>query len=134
MAKKTRIAIIGSGMAGLSAAALLSRDGAEVHILEQNWMPGGCSSSYWRKGYWFETGATTLVGLDPGMPLYHLLQETGLTLNAVRLQTPMEVRIDEQRIIRHQNIVAWIAEAEHHFGKAGQRPFWEECYRLSRQV
>ncbi len=134
MGKSTRIAIIGSGMAGLSAAALLSRDGAEVHILEQNWMPGGCSSSYWRKGYWFETGATTLVGLDPGMPLHHLLQEIGLDLAAVPLQIPMEVRLGTQRITRHQDIEAWIAEAEQQFGTAGQRAFWEECYRLSQQV
>lgn len=134
MAKSTRIAVIGSGMAGLTTAALLSRDGAEVHIYEQNWMPGGCSSSYWRKGYWFETGATTLVGLDPGMPLHRLLQETGITLNAIRLDTPMEVRIDKQFITRHQDIEAWIQEAELHFGAAGQRAFWQECYRLSQQV
>lgn len=134
MGKAKHVAIIGSGMAGLSAAALLSRDGAQVHIFEQNWMPGGCSSSYWRKGYWFETGATTLVGLDPGMPLHRLLEETGIELHANRLRTPMEVRIDGLVITRHEDLEAWIKEAVLHFGAAGQRAFWEECFQLSRQV
>lgn len=129
-----KIAVIGSGMAGITVASLLARDGAQVTLYEQNWMPGGCSSSYWRKGFWFETGATTLVGLDEGMPLHRLLQETGITLPAQKLETPMQVLFKDRVITRHQNLGDWIAEAEQHFGVAGQKAFWEECYRISLQV
>ena len=95
-------------MAGITVASLLARDGAQVTLYEQNWMPGGCSSSYWRKGFWFETGATTLVGLDEGMPLHRLLQETGLELPAQKLETPMQVLFKDRLITRHQNLGAWI--------------------------
>jgi C-3',4' desaturase CrtD len=134
MGSPKKIAVIGSGMAGLTVASLLARDGAQVTLYEQNWMMGGCSSSYWRKGFWFETGATTLVGLDAGMPLHRLLQETGIDLQAQKLETPMQVLFKGKNITRYENLEAWIAEAEKHFGVAGQKAFWEECYRISLQV
>ncbi|MCS7017579.1 MAG: FAD-dependent oxidoreductase [Cytophagales bacterium] len=129
------VVVIGSGMGALSAAALLSADGLKVAILEQNWLPGGCTSAYWRKGFVFEAGATTLVGLDEGMPLQAVLQRTGIRIDAVPLQVPMQVHLaNGQSITRHQNLNEWIAEAERVFGKEGQRPFWEFCYKVSQFV
>ncbi len=127
--------IIGSGMGALSAAALLAADGLKVAVLEQNWLPGGCTSAYWRKGFVFEAGATTLVGLDEGMPLQAVLQRTGIHIDAVPLKMPMQVHLsDGQTITRYQDLNQWIAEAERVFGKEGQRLFWEFCYRISRFV
>jgi len=62
--------IVGSGMGGMSAAAMLAKDGYKVLILEKAHAPGGCSSSYFRKGYVFESGATTLIGFDENQPLW----------------------------------------------------------------
>ena len=76
--KKWQIIVIGSGMASLTAAALLANDGYKVLVLEQNYLPGGCVSSYYRKGFIFEAGATTLVGLDDNMPLKYMLDKTGI--------------------------------------------------------
>jgi C-3',4' desaturase CrtD len=134
MHTRKRIAVIGSGMAGLSVSCLLARDGHEVALFEKNWMPGGCSSSYWRKGYRFETGATTLVGLDEGMPLRHLLNQLKLDLSAEKLSIPMQVHYGTQTITRHQELEQWIAEAEKQFGSEGQRAFWERCFTISKQV
>ncbi|WP_448518625.1 phytoene desaturase family protein [Rhodoflexus sp.] len=127
--------IIGSGMGSLSAAALLAADGLKVAVLEQNWLPGGCTSAYWRKGFVFEAGATTLVGLDEGMPLWAVLQRTGIRINAVPLQIPMRVHLANGEVLtRYQDLNQWIAEAERVFGASGQRAFWEFCYRISRFV
>ena len=51
-------------MGGMSAGAMLANDGYKVLILEAAAVPGGCSSSYYRKGFTFESGATTLIGFD----------------------------------------------------------------------
>ncbi|TAE48451.1 MAG: amine oxidase, partial [Bacteroidetes bacterium] len=135
MTEQTEVAVIGSGMAGLTVACLLAKQHIPVRVLEQNWLPGGCSSSYPRKHYIFESGATTLVGLDPGMPLHHLLQETGISLAARKLEVPMKVYLKNGAVLtRHQNLDAWIAEAERVFGPEGQRPFWEYCSRISQFV
>jgi len=58
------VIIIGTGMGSLTTACLLAKDGLSVLVLERNLLPGGCVSSYYRKGYVFEAGATTLVGLE----------------------------------------------------------------------
>jgi len=129
-----KVAVIGAGMAGLSAAALLARDGAAVTVYERNWMTGGCSSTYSRKGYRFETGATTLVGLDQGMPLAVLLHSLGIELEAERLELPMQVHMDGAVINRYNHLEQWIQEAEMHFGPHNQAGFWQECMRVAEQV
>lgn len=127
--------IVGSGMGSLSAAALLARRGLKVTILEQNWQPGGCTSSYWRKGFVFEAGATTLVGLGDHMPLQYVLDQTGIELTPRHLSLPMQVHLtDGTTINRYENLNDWIAEAERAFGEKGQRAFWQEAYKISQFV
>ncbi|MEM6768706.1 MAG: FAD-dependent oxidoreductase, partial [Bacteroidota bacterium] len=129
------VIVIGSGIAGLTVSSLLAKDGISVTLLEQNWLPGGCASSYPRKHYIFESGATTIVGLDEGMPLGHFLTEIGLDLPFRKLETPMQVHLaDGEVITRYQDLEKWIAEAERVFGTRGQRAFWEHCYRISQFV
>jgi C-3',4' desaturase CrtD len=135
MFQDTDVVVIGSGMAGLSTACLLARDGLHVTLLEQNWLPGGCSSSYSRKGYVFESGATTLVGLDDHMPLRWLLDQLGIDLAPLRLDVPMQVHLaDGEVLTRYQDLEAWIGEAERVFGPEGQRAFWTYCYQISQAV
>ncbi len=129
------VLVIGAGIAGLTAAALLAERGTKVMILEQNWLPGGCTSSYPRHGYTFEAGATTLVGLDAGMPLRLVLDKTGIELNPIRLETPMKVYLKDGTVItRFEDLELWIAEAERVFGVVGQRPFWEYCMGVAQKV
>jgi len=135
MDKRFDAIVIGSGMGSLSAASLMAKEGLKVLILEQNYLPGGCTSSYWRKGFVFESGATTLVGLDKHMPLRYLLDQTGIELPARPLALPMQVHLSNGIIINKFNdLEQWIKEAERVFGPQGQRPFWEACYKISQFV
>jgi len=58
-----KIIVIGAGVAGLTAAALLAKSGASVRVFEHHNVPGGCASFYQRDGYRFDVGATLVTDL-----------------------------------------------------------------------
>lgn len=53
---KKKIAVIGSGFSGLSAAAYCAKAGHEVHIFEKNSSVGGRARSFSSHGYTFDMG------------------------------------------------------------------------------
>lgn len=63
---KSRIVVIGAGVGGLTAAALLARRGYQVLVVDQALVPGGCASTFKRKSFTFDVGATQVAGLEPG--------------------------------------------------------------------
>jgi all-trans-retinol 13,14-reductase len=48
--------VIGSGMGGMTAAALLSKLGKRVLVIEQHYVPGGFTHSFRRPGYSWDVG------------------------------------------------------------------------------
>lgn len=48
--------IIGSGIGGLAAAALLAKEGRKVLVLEQHYVAGGFTHTFKRKGYEWDVG------------------------------------------------------------------------------
>ncbi|MEN3047442.1 MAG: phytoene desaturase family protein [Candidatus Caldarchaeales archaeon] len=53
-----RVVVVGAGLGGLAAAALLARDGHEVTVIEKNEWVGGRAGSFSRDGFTFDTGPT----------------------------------------------------------------------------
>jgi C-3',4' desaturase CrtD len=132
---KFDIIVIGAGMGGLTAASLLSAEGYRVLVLEASHVAGGCSSSYYRKGYIFESGATTLIGFDEYQPLKKLEEKLGITIPKVPLSPSMRVHLNGLQITRRQDREEWIEEVSSHFGEhAAQRAFWELAYKVSDVV
>lgn len=129
------VIIIGSGMGGLSAASLLSSDGLKVLVLEAAHAIGGCSSSFQRKGYVFESGATTLIGFDDGQPLKNLEEKLGIAIPKIPLQPSMRVLLNGKIITRWQDKEKWVDEAILHFGQpADQKKFWDLINSVSEVV
>jgi phytoene dehydrogenase-like protein len=58
------VAIIGSGMGGLTAGNLLAKKGHRVTIFESHITPGGYTSGFWRKGFYFESGTLSFESSD----------------------------------------------------------------------
>ncbi len=60
------VVVVGAGIAGLTAAALLAKQGLGVDLLEAHHQSGGCAGTF-RRGPWtFDVGATQVAGLEPG--------------------------------------------------------------------
>jgi all-trans-retinol 13,14-reductase len=48
--------VIGSGMGGMTCAAMLAKQGKRVLVLEQHYVPGGFTHTFKRKGYTWDVG------------------------------------------------------------------------------
>lgn len=59
------VIVIGAGLGGLSAGALLSKSGHKVLVLEQSDRIGGCCSSFEKEGYHFDVGASIVEIIKP---------------------------------------------------------------------
>ena len=126
--------VIGAGYAGLATAALLAKQGKEVILLEKHSAIGGCASFFRRMRYTFDVGATTLSGLRPHQPLGRLFQELNLKPEIMHCDPGMVIHLDDHQIVRHADLDKWIAEAESHFGKKGQRGFWTEIHAIDEKM
>ena len=60
----TDIVIIGSGVGGLSCAAMLARYGFQVTVFESHSIPGGAAHGFERNGFKFDSGPSLYSGLS----------------------------------------------------------------------
>lgn len=61
---ETDVIVIGSGIGGLCAAALLARYGVEVTVCESHLIAGGAAHAFHRDGFTFESGPSLYSGLS----------------------------------------------------------------------
>ncbi|TXT67658.1 MAG: putative Dehydrosqualene desaturase [Promethearchaeota archaeon] len=73
-----KIAIIGSGLSGLTAAAYLAQKGHDVTIFEQYNRIGGVTAPLEKNGYKWDLGQLIIEGLGPNEPLGLILSELGI--------------------------------------------------------
>ena len=69
------VIVIGSGISGLTTAALLSRVGKKVLVLEQHYIAGGCTHTYEDKGFEFDTGIHYVGNVQKYQPLLDCITE-----------------------------------------------------------
>ncbi|NER84596.1 MAG: FAD-dependent oxidoreductase, partial [Leptolyngbya sp. SIO1D8] len=89
-----RVVVIGAGIGGLTTAALLARRGYPVMVLDQAYVPGGCASTFKRRGFIFDVGATQVAGLEAGGIHQQIFESLGVPLPAsieLQVNQPFEV-------------------------------------------
>ncbi|MGJ3237846.1 MAG: phytoene desaturase family protein [Anaerolineae bacterium] len=68
MKARSRVVVVGAGVGGLTTAGLLAQAGYDVTVLEAQTYPGGSASTFFHKGYRFESGATVAGGFQENGP------------------------------------------------------------------
>jgi C-3',4' desaturase CrtD len=114
--------VVGAGVAGLTAAALLARAGASVLVLERHTVAGGCASFYQRDGYRFDVGATLVGGFGERGAHRRVFEYLGVELAAAPVEPAMAVHLPDETILRYGD-ARWRDERIRAFGEEAE-PFW----------
>jgi phytoene dehydrogenase-like protein len=72
-----RVLVIGAGIAGLSTASYLQRNGFSTEIFELHDLPGGLCTAWKRNGYTFDACIHWLMGSGPSSNLHEIWKELG---------------------------------------------------------
>jgi phytoene dehydrogenase-like protein len=72
-----KVLVIGAGIAGLSAASYLQRNGFETEIFELHALPGGLCTAWKREGFAFDACIHWLMGSSPASNLHEIWKELG---------------------------------------------------------
>ena len=125
------VVVVGAGIAGLTAAALLAREGLGVQLLEAHHQSGGCAGTFRRGSFVFDVGATQVAGLEPGGIHQRLFAHLGVAPpEASPLDPACVVDLNDGlppvRLMRDPQ--AWRQERERQFPGSGR--FWDLCAAL----
>lgn len=129
----TRVIVIGAGIGGLTAGALLARRGYEVTVFDQASVPGGCASTFQRREFTFDVGATQVAGLEPGGIHQRLFTELEVDLPAAVPCDPacaVYLPGESDPISVWRDPEKWKAERQRQF--PGSEPFWNLLQTLFR--
>ncbi len=84
------VVVVGAGIGGLTAAALLAKKGIKLLVIDQHYIPGGCCTCIRRNDITFDVGAAVFFGCGEG----------GMTPHRYVMNS-LEQKID---LIQHQAI------------------------------
>lgn len=120
-----RIGVVGAGIGGLTAAALLARRGFEVVVWEQAAQVGGCASTFRRGMFTFDVGATQVAGLEAGGIHHQVFTELGIPLPPAQWCDPacaVYLPGESEPVQVWRDPLRWQVERQRQF--PGSEPFW----------
>jgi phytoene dehydrogenase-like protein len=104
--------VIGAGMGGLTAAALLAQRGLKTLVVEQAHYVGGFCANFRRlhRRYVFDIGVHDISGLGPRGPVRWLLRELGIEPRLEWVRMSQEYILDDVRLRVPHNADEFAAE------------------------
>ena len=125
---KHEVLVVGAGIAGLTSAAILSKLGLSVTLIESHTQSGGCAGTFKRKNYIFDVGATQVAGLEKGGIHSRIFEFLDISPPEATVLDPaciVDLKDGLKPISIWYEKSKWIAEQEMQF--PGSHRFWNLC-------
>ena len=120
------VIVIGGGIAGLTSAALLAKEGIPVTLIESHYQTGGCAGTFSRGSFVFDAGATQVAGLEAGGIHERLFRHLNISLPKAHLLDPacvVDLADGFEPIKIWHDPIRWSEERKKHF--PGSDFFWK---------
>ncbi|WP_320673865.1 C-3',4' desaturase CrtD [Prochlorococcus sp. MIT 1341] len=127
------VIVIGGGIAGLTSAALLAREGIAVTLLESHSQTGGCAGTFSRGRFIFDAGATQVAGLEVGGSHERIFRHLNIPLPKAHVLDPAcVVDLDDgyEPIRIWHDPIKWEKERKKHFPDSDS--FWNLIAHIHR--
>ena len=127
------IIVVGGGIAGLTGAALLAKEGYAVTLVEAHTQLGGCAGTFQRGPYTFDVGATQVAGLEKGGIHHRLFHYLDIPIPRAKILDPgcSVVLGDGTRPINlWHDPLRWEKERQEQF--PGSERFWSLCSQIHK--
>ena len=125
------IIVVGGGIAGLTAAALLAKEGYVVTLAEAHSQLGGCAGTFQRGSYIFDVGATQVAGLEKGGIHHRLFSYLDIPIPDAKILDPgCSVDLGDMSgpINLWHDPLRWDEEKQKQF--PGSEIFWSLCSKI----
>ncbi len=128
MINQKKIIVVGAGIAGLTSAAILSKSGFSVTLLESHNQSGGCAGTFKRKEYIFDVGATQVAGIEKDGIHSRIFKFLQIEIPKASVLDPsciVDLNDGSKPIHIWYDQSKWISERESQF--PGSSRFWQLC-------
>ena len=131
---KFDVAFIGTGIAGLYAAAFLVKAGKKVILVDPRERAGGTAALQEKEGFRFIAGPNIGYGFEPGGPAHALCAVLGLSAEEQAAASRFQVALPDRRITVSPDVQETLSELRREFPREidGLSQLYQETNRMAR--